>query len=124
VIQLVETLGTRLGPSVIISVGNNDFSDQYAQNMEDVLDALHRAGVKHVLWATLHYSAAHHGDLRMNNAIEAAAKHHAELTVVDWNGYAGSHPDWFQPDEVHLVGDGPRAMARLFRASLANIGIP
>lgn len=124
VIQLVGMLGQRLGTTVIIAVGYNDLSDQYASNMEETLDALQRAGVEHVVWATLHYSEAHHGYLTMNNAIEAAATRHPALTVVDWNAHAGGHPDWFQTDEVHLVGDGPRAMARLFHASLVKLGIP
>jgi hypothetical protein len=123
-LELIATLGQRLGPTVIISVGNNDFSDRYAQNMEDALAALHRAGVQHVLWATLHYSAAHHGVLTMNNAIEEAATRHPEMIVVDWNGYVNSHPGLLLPDEMHLVGGGSRAMARLFHAGLENLGIP
>jgi hypothetical protein len=60
----------------------------------------------------------------MNDAIAAAATHHPELTIVDWNAYASGHPEWFQPDQVHLVGDGPRALARLFHSSLVKLGIP
>jgi hypothetical protein len=124
VLQLIGMLGHRLGTTVIISIGYNDFSSQYAQNMEAALDALRGAGVEHVLWATLHVSAAHTSYATMNDAIEAAAVHHPELTVVDWNAYASGHPEWFQPDDVHVQGDGPRAMARQFQASLMKLGIP
>ena len=105
-------------------LGYNDFSDQYARNMEVALDGLRRAGVKHVLWVTLHLSEAHQGNLTMNGAIEDAATRHPELTVVDWNAYAATHPDWFLPDGVHLQGDGPRAMARLLHAALVKLGVP
>ena len=124
VLQLIGQLGHRLGTTVIISIGYNDFSSQYAQNVEPALDALRVAGVRHVLWATLHVSADHTSYSSMNEAIEAAAVHHPELTVVDWQAYASGHPEWFQPDDVHVKGDGPRAMARQFHASLVKLGIP
>lgn len=122
VIQLVETLGPALGQTVIVSVGYNDYEDQYARNIEDALAALRQAGVEHVLWATLR--AVHHGYLTMNDAIEAAAAHHPELTVVDWNLYSRSHPDWFQADGLHLFGAGAQSMATLFHSALAKLGIP
>jgi hypothetical protein len=124
VLQLIGMLGHRLGTTVIISVGYNDFSSQYAQNVAGALDALRSAGVQHVLWATLHVSAAHTSYANMNDAIKAAAAHHPEITVVDWNAYASGHPEWFQPDDVHVQGDGPRAMARQFHSSLVKLGIP
>ena len=124
-LQLIETLGHRLGPTVIICVGYNDFSEPYAQNMKAALEAMRRVGVRHVLWTTLHVSPAHSGYLTMNNAIQAIAAQHPEVAVVDWNAYANMHPEWFQqPDDVHLAGDGPRAMARLFHTSLVKLGIP
>ena len=123
-LQLITMLGRRLGPTVIVSVGYNDVSAQYPANMESALDALRRAGVKRVLWATLHASSAHAGYATMNDAIVAAAAHHPELTVVDWNAYTSGHPEWFQSDQAHLTGEGPRALARLFHESLVKLGIP
>src|SRR5205085_7875241 len=58
VVQLAKSMGTKLGPNVVVSVGYNDFEDQYAQNIENALDAFKAAGVKHVWWLTLR--AAHH----------------------------------------------------------------
>lgn len=124
VLQLVGMLGHRLGPTVIISIGYNDFSSEFVPNVEAALDALRAAGVEHVLWATLHVSSAHTSYATMNDAIEAAAAHHPEVTVVDWNASASDHPEWFQPDDVHVVQDGPRAMARQFHASLVKLGVP
>src|SRR5437868_10701567 len=85
VVQLVKSLGTKLGPNIVVSVGYNDFEDQYAQNVEDALDAMKAAGVKHVWWLTLR--AAHHPYINMNDDIAAAAKKHPELSVIDWNVY-------------------------------------
>ena len=78
----------------MIAVGYNDFEDQYAGNIQDALAALKAAGVKHVWWLTLR--AAHHPYVTMNADIEAAAQQNPQMTVVDWNVYSRSHPDWFQ----------------------------
>ena len=48
---------------------------------------------------------------------------HPELTVVDWNLYSRSHPDWFQPDGLHLDSDGALAMATLVHRSLDELGL-
>jgi hypothetical protein len=122
-LQLIAMLGHRLGSTVIMCIGHNDYSDQYAQNMEAALAALRDAGVKHVLWVNLHLTPAHQGYAVMDAAITAVAAQHPEVTVVDWNADATGHPEWFQPDGVHLTGDGPRAMARAFHASLVRLGV-
>jgi hypothetical protein len=121
VVQLARAMGSRLGANVVVSVGYNDFEDQYAQNIEDALDAFRAAGVKHVWWLTLR--AAHHPYINMNDDIEIAAKQHPELSVVDWNVYSRSHPDWFQDDGLHLLQPGADAMATLIHLALLSDGI-
>lgn len=122
VIDLVLTLGDALGQTVIVAVGYNDFEPAYAGNLEDALAALRKAGVTRVLWLTLHESRPAYAS--MNDAIQAAAAHHPELTVVDWQVYSRSHPDWVQPDGIHLTGDGAVAMATLVHNTLVQLGIP
>ena len=123
-LQLIPALGSELGPTVIMSVGYNDAFGQYQQNVDAAVAALHAAGVEHILWLTLHVTSDHTSYLAMNTAIEAAAAQDPAITVVDWNAYAGDHPEWFQSDGVHLTGDGPRALASLLHASLVQLGIP
>ena len=121
VVQLVNSMGSKLGPNVVVSVGYNDFEDQYAQNIEDALDAMKAAGVKHVWWLTLR--AAHHPYINMNDDIVAAAKNHPELSVIDWNLYSRSHPEWFQSDGLHLLAAGSEAMATLIHKTLLDDGV-
>jgi hypothetical protein len=121
VVQLAKAMGSKLGPNVVVSVGYNDFEDQYAQNIENALAAFKDAGVKHVWWLTLR--AAHHPYINMNDDIEAAASHHPELSVIDWNVYSRSHPDWFQADGLHLLGPGSEAMAGLIHRTLLADGV-
>ena len=45
------------------------------------------------------------------------------MTLVDWNLYSRSHPDWFQPDGLHLTDVGAIAMATLVHRSLDALGL-
>jgi hypothetical protein len=121
VIELVPSLGAGIGGTVVIAVGYNDFETTYPDNIERALQVLEAAGVKRVLWLTLR--AASHQYLSMNDAIVAAAERHPELTVVDWNVYARSHPDWFQDDGLHLGYGGAVGMATLIHKKLVDAGV-
>ncbi|HEY2779081.1 MAG TPA: putative Ig domain-containing protein [Gaiellaceae bacterium] len=120
-VQLIQSLGSKLGDNVVVAVGYNDFEDQYAGNVDDAIDALAAAGVKRIFWLTLR--AARHPYLSMNDDIAQAAARHPQVTVVDWNIYSRSHPDWFQTDGLHLLGPGAEAMATLIHKSLLAAGV-
>ena len=121
VIDVVGSKGAKLGPTVIVAVGYNDFEDEYAHNIADALEAMQKAGIKRVLWLTLR--AVRHSYLTMNDAIVAAAATHPSMVVVDWNLYSRSHPEWFQDDGLHLLPDGAMAMATLLHTTLVKLGI-
>lgn len=116
VVQLVAQLGHVLGPNVIVAVGYNDFAARYAQNIRTALAALKAAGVRRVWWLTLR--AAEHPYLGMNREIEAAARTHSSVAVIDWNRYSRSHPGWFRADGLHLLPVGAEAMATLIHKRL------
>ena len=120
-LQLIQSLGSKIGPNVVVAVGYNDFEDQYAGNIEDAINAMTAAGVKRIFWLTLR--AARHPYLSMNDDIAQAAAKHPQVTVVDWNVYSRSHPDWFQTDGLHLLGPGAEGMATLIHKSLLAAGV-
>ena len=122
VIKLIETLGTALGSTVIVSVGYNDYANLYEADIEETLAALREAGVDRVIWATLRATRTSYAS--MNDTIEAAALRHPEMAVADWDRYSRSHPDWFWDDGLHVKGEGARAMATLFHKTLVVLGIP
>lgn len=122
VLELLGTLAPTLaGSTVIVAVGYNDFEPAYAGNIDDALRTMRTLGVKHVLWVTLR--AERQSYLAMNDMIRAAAARSPEMTVVDWNLYSRSHPDWFQPDGLHLGWEGAKAMATLLHTTLVQLGI-
>lgn len=121
-LNLVELLPTlRLGSTVVVATGYNDFESTFADSVETSLQALRREGVEHVLWLTLRTERQSYAS--MNDAIRAAAVRHPELTVVDWNRYSRSHPEWFQDDGLHLNSDGSLALATLVHRSLDGLGL-
>ena len=120
--SLVDLLPSlRLGSTVVVAGGYNDFEDTFATTVEKALAALHDAGVEHVLWLTLR--AERQSYLHMNDLVRDAATRHPELRVVDWNVYSRSHPDWFQPDGLHLARDGAIALATLVHTALDDLGL-
>jgi hypothetical protein len=117
-VDLVPTL--ELAPTVIVAVGYNDYADTFPQSVESALAALEQGGAKHILWLTLR--AERQSYLDMNDDVRAAAAHHDELKVVDWNLYSRSHPDWFQDDGLHLGYAGAVGMATLIHKALEDVG--
>jgi hypothetical protein len=121
VIDRATELGAELGPVVVVLVGYNDYESHYAQNIDDAMAAFRKAGVEHVLWATLR--AERQSYLSMNDAVFAAARRYPEMTVLDWNALARTHDDWLQPDGIHLTAVGAQAMAKMVNDALVQLGV-
>ena len=121
VIDRATALGAELGPVVVVIVGYNDYESRYAENIEDALAAFRKAGVEHVLWATLREGRQSYAN--MNDMIVAAARKHPEMTVLDWNALARANPDWLQPDGIHLTAPGAEAMAGMVNDALVALGV-
>ena len=120
-LDLIESLGHRLGPVVVIGVGYNDWQLVYPRDTRLVLAALREAGVQHVLWLTLR--EARHSYIPMDADIRRLAASNPDVTVVDWNRYSRSHPDWFGPEGLHLSVAGATAMATLLHKTLVSLRI-
>jgi hypothetical protein len=121
VIEVVISLGRSIGRDVVVAVGYNDYGLLYPSDVLHVLNALHRAGVQHVLWLTLR--AARHSYVAMNATLREIATTDPELTLVDWNRYSRSHPNWFDSDGIHVTAAGGKAMATLVHRRLVALGI-
>jgi hypothetical protein len=123
-LDVIKGEGSAIAPSVVIAVGYNDFESQYADEIEQILDALERANVEHVFWLTLREARGPYP--AMNSDIANAATRHPELTIIDWNEYSANHPEWFQDDGLHLLAPGSEAMAALIHQRLldAHIAVP
>jgi hypothetical protein len=124
-LETIRTLGTELGPLVIIDVGYNDPPDEYAKGLDIVVQALVDAHVERTIWVTLN---EHEDVWAENNAITRdAPKRWPQLVVADWAPLAAEHPDWFA-DPAHLNADGAQGFAHFLRpiilTALQNSGNP
>ena len=120
---LVDLLPTiQVAPNVIVEVGYNDFESLFPDTVETVLAALRHAGARRIFWLTYRENRGQY--VSMNDVLFAAAAKHPELTVVDWNKYSRSHPDWFQQEDgLHLDYAGEVAMATLVQKALKDSGV-
>jgi hypothetical protein len=106
---------------VVVIVGYNDYEANYAQNIDDAMAVFRKAGVQHVLWATLRAGRESYVD--MNGMIVAAAKKYPEISVLDWDGIARQNPSWLQPDGIHLTPSGAEGMAGMIEDALVGLGV-
>ena len=112
----------QLGSIVVIVDGYNDLPDNFAGDVELTLDTLRAHGVQHVLWVNLHEVRPEFA--AKNAVLAAAAKHHPELRVLDWNSYSAGHLDWYQNDFIHLMPSGGVAIATWIRQAIAETLAP
>lgn len=120
-VDLVASLGN-VPPIVVVEMGYNDFENTFQASVEQSIQALLQHGAQHILWLTIRQT--HHPYIHMNAILAAAAKKHPQLSLVDWNMYSRSHPDWFQDDGEHLVDSGGVAMATLIHLAIDRVAIP
>jgi hypothetical protein len=111
-LDVIETNGRSLGPTVIVESGYNEYVQQYPSDLDTVMKALTAAGVQTVLWVNLREARSDWAT--MNAQIDAATARWPQLVVVDWNAASRNRP-WFAGDGIHLNYDGALGMARLLR---------
>ena len=115
-LDVINGWRTTLGPVVVIVDGYNDIPANFASDVELTLDTLRNDGVQHILWLNLH--AVRPEYVEKNAVLAAAALHHPELTVLDWNAYSSAHPEWYQTDYIHLVPAGGVAIASFINQAI------
>ena len=119
---VINSWGSGLGPIVVIVDGYNDLPANFAGDVELTLDTLRNDGVQHVLWVNLHEVRPEF--VAKNAVLAAAAKNHPELRILDWNGYASAHPEWFQNDWIHLMPSGGLAIATWIHQAIMDTLAP
>jgi hypothetical protein len=121
VLNEVELLGRRIGPNVVVLVGYNDDPHVYAAGIDSVLKAMHRRGVKHVLWLTLR--AVNIQYRLINQVIHGASARFPWMTVLDWNSYSRNRLLWFASDRIHLSALGGVRLAIFVHRGLKQLGL-
>jgi len=117
-LDVINGWRTTLGPVVVIVDGYNDIPASFASDVELTLDTLRDDGVQHILWVNLHEVRPEYA--QKNAVLAAAALHHPELRVLDWNAYSSGHPEWYQTDFIHLVPAGGVAIAAFIHQAILD----
>lgn len=104
-----------LGKVVVVDVGYNEPAVNYEAGMSQVAIALVKLGVEHVLWVTMREQTDNYRQI--NDVIRTQARRWPQVQIVDWEA-ASRGQDWFQPDGLHLNGDGAMGLAKLLRANI------
>lgn len=115
--DLLPTL-SNLGATVVVEMGYNDDPASFRANVEETIARLTARGVTHIIWPTLRVSKSEFA--AMNQVLVEAMIAHPQLALVDWDGYAQGHGDWFQTDSLHLMPAGGTGIATLLHDALAE----
>ena len=95
-----------------MNVGYNESAHGYGSDIDQVMRAAIRQGVRGVVWVTLRESrSTYHWT---NVAIRMAAARWPRLAVADWNAFSHGHA-WFRRDGLHLTPSGANALAAFLR---------
>jgi hypothetical protein len=120
--DVINAMGVRLGPTVLVEVGYNDDLSTFSQDVDGAVQAMLRNGVRNILWANFPASNDHW--VNLDHALEQVASHYGQLTIVDWNTFSYGHGAWFQNDGIHLLYPGALAMAGLFNQAVVQALTP
>jgi hypothetical protein len=121
VLSEIKTLGRRIGPTVVILVGYNDNPHVYYAGIDKVLHAMHKRGVKQVLWLTLRPAYSYY---RVTNSVIRGASHRFSwMTVVPWGSYSWPHKSWFGSDGIHFTAAGAVQFAIYVHRTLKSYGL-
>lgn len=101
-----------LGNVVLVDVGYNEPAGGYETAMDQVVTALVRLGIQHVLWVTMREETDNYRQI--DDIIRAEARRYPQLQVVDWDA-ASRGQDWFQADGLHLNAEGALGLAKVLR---------
>jgi hypothetical protein len=120
--DVINGMGIRLGPTVLVEVGYNDEPQKLEDEVETAVQAMLAVGVQRILWANFPNYNDHWGT--MDAALERVAARHPQLSIIDWDHVSHDHWSWFQGDGLHLLYEGAQAMAALFNQALVAATAP
>jgi hypothetical protein len=105
--------GGRLGDAAVVHLGTNGLIDEAtARALLDQLAGLRRVVVVNVHAPTLGWQDG------VNEVLAAVAPTYPNVRMVDWHAAAEEHPEWLQPDRIHLRTAGNAAYAALVTVAL------
>jgi lysophospholipase L1-like esterase len=120
-VRQVQSLGSRLAPNVVLSLGTNDDPRQVSRFRTGVRAVVAAAGPDRcIVWPNIVRPPAVGASYAAYNRVLAdEAARHRSLRVVDWRRLTSAHPEWLREDGVHVTAAGYRARAAAIARALA-----
>lgn len=125
-LDVMRSLDGRLGEVLVIMAGYDDVG--ITEAITTIMGEARRQGVRRVLWLTFKTGVIYTGPggvsndatfVRNNADLAAAQPAWPELRVLDWDGHAIGHPEWFARDGIHLTTAGSLALAEFIADAIA-----
>jgi len=121
-VDLVQSLGSQIGDTVVVEVGYNDPLATFPSSFKQAVQTLLAAGVKRILWVNYHVWDPQFAT--MDTMLAQLARAYPQVSIVDWETDSAAQYHWFQGDGVHLVYDGAMALATLVNVALKETVTP
>ena len=133
VVQTMQNYAGRLGDVVVVMDGYDDYD--ISAGVDAVLAEAAKQGVKRVLWLDFPTNVPYHQPSSSANVTPTYQRHNAVLAakaaanpmlaIAPWAAYSAGHPEWIQPDGVHLrFPIGADNLARFIVAQLEALEPP
>lgn len=102
-----------LNKIVVLNLGTNGpMTDQTVNQIISAIGKGHQ-----IYWLTAHVPTKS-WEKTVNHQIQAAARKHKNVHVIDWHRQSASHPGWFANDKVHMNEEGNVQFTRMIVKSL------
>lgn len=90
-----------MGDTVIVHLGTN--SSFELETGQKIIDSIGPS--RNVYWLNCHGNSLYYIP-QVNETIRQLAENNANVTMLDWEGLASQHPEWFYSDGIHLNIEG------------------
>lgn len=122
--NVVETVEQAEGPFdiVVVMAGYDEWWTSFPDSFDDAVQAARDKGATQIVWLTYVESPVYRGlsesplteALTKNNETlrdKVASGDYPDVTLADWNTYVVAHPEWLEPDGIHLTYAGAVGVA-------------
>lgn len=135
VLDAVSTGSDRFD-AVVVMAGYHSTPEDFPGEVDLLLDAAARAGVRRVFFLTYRESLAFPlegsgGELSVFGVFNDRLRDRSvdpadpEVVLLDWNGFSASAPDWFRGDGIHVNLAGALGLGEfLARGVASSLGLP
>lgn len=136
--NVVETIDEADGPFdvVVVMAGYDEWWTSFPDSFDETVEAARAKGASQIIWLTYVESPVYRGlsesplteALTKNNETlrdKVARGDYTDVTLADWNTYVVDHPDWLEPDGIHLTYAGAVGVADYISREIAfHRGLP